>query len=289
MTGYVRAPVVAAADGSPSAVGAVRWAAIRAERDELPLRIVHACEPSRDGASEEAVLRALRTRGRQWLSEARAAVAGVTSDVRVETALVAGGTVPALLRESEGAAAVVLGNRGRNALSGLLAGSTAQAVVGRAACPVVLVRGRSADTDPAGPVVVGVDGTESSAAAVAFAFAEAAAAHAPLVALHAWSESVFELALAGDRAPVDLARYREKAGEALAERLAGWQEKYPDVRVERELVHDRPGRALRGHTRTARLVVVGRRGRGGFPGLLIGSTSHHLVHHAACPVAVVRA
>lgn len=284
MTPYTRAPVVVGADGSAAAVCAVRWAAARAARDGAPLRIVHACEPP---AHEKPVLEALRTRGSQWLSEARAAVAGVTSAVRVETALLTGRTVPALLRESAGAAVVALGNRGRNALTGLLAGSTAQAVVGRAACPVVLVRGRTEEAE--GPVVVGVDGTESSAAAVGFAFAEAAAARAPLVALHAWSESVFELALAGDRAPIDLARYRETAAEALAERLAAWQEKYPEVLVEPELVHDRPGPALRGHTGTARLVVVGRRGRGGFPGLLIGSTSHHLVHHAACPVAVVRA
>jgi nucleotide-binding universal stress UspA family protein len=152
----------------------------------------------------------------------------------------------------------------------------------------VLVRANGADGNPRpGPVVVGVDGTESSAAALAFAFAEASAQQATLVALHAWAESAFESALAAEGAPLDWGRHRELAAEALAERLAGWQEKYPDVRVVRDLVHDRADGALLHRARTARLVVVGRRGRGGFAGIVLGSTSQHLLHHAACPVVVV--
>ncbi|MBY8854424.1 universal stress protein, partial [Saccharothrix sp. MB29] len=75
----------------------------------------------------------------------------------------------------------------------------------------------------------------------------------------------------------------------LAERLAGWQEKYPDTPVDRVVVHDRPARALLDAARTAQLVVVGSRGLGGFAGMLLGSTSQALVHHAPCPLAVVRA
>jgi nucleotide-binding universal stress UspA family protein len=136
--------------------------------------------------------------------------------------------------------------------------------------------------------VVGVDGTQASEAAVAFAFAEAAAANAPLVALHAYTESVLETALAGNNAPLDWTLQRQIADRTLAERLAGWQEKYPQVRVDREAVHDRPTRALRRCARTARLMVVGRHGRGGLRDLVLGSTGQHLVHRADCPVAVVR-
>lgn len=131
-------------------------------------------------------------------------------------------------------------------------------------------------------------GTEASEAAVAFAFAEAAAQDAPLVAVHAYAESAFESALAGDDASLNWTLQRGIADEVLAERLAGWQEKYPQVRVERDIVRDRPTRALRRSAQTARLVVVGRRGRGGFRDLLLGSTSQHLLHHATSPVAVVR-
>jgi nucleotide-binding universal stress UspA family protein len=235
---------------------------------------------------EQSVLAAVRDQGRQWLTEAANAAAEVLPATRVETALVAGSAVTVLLRESAEATVVVLGNKGRNALTGLLVGSTSLAVTGRAHCPVVLVRG--AAEDRTGPVLVGVDGTEASAAAIAFAFAEASARDVPLVALHAWADSLFELALAGNNAPLDLDRYRRQGEESLAERLAGWQEKYPGVRVEREIVHDRPGHALQTGARDAQLLVVGRHGRGGLRDLVLGSTSQHVVHHATCPVAVVR-
>jgi nucleotide-binding universal stress UspA family protein len=286
-------PVVVGVDGSTAALHAVRWAAERASRDDRPLRIVHAYElplgfPT-GVTEEESVLGALRSQGRRWLATAQDLAKEAAPTAMVEVVLMAMAPTTGLLRETENAALLVLGNRGRNALTGLLVGSTSQALAGQAHCPVVLVR-NGADGNPGGtgPIVVGVDGTEASEAAVAFAFAEASAQGATLVALHAWAESVFETALAGPNAPLDWDRQRQIAAEALAERLAGWQEKYPEVRVERELVHDRPTRALRRCAQTARLVVVGRRGRGGFRDLVLGSTSQHLIHHATSPVAVVR-
>ncbi len=285
-----RKPVVVGVDGSGAAVGAVRWAAAQAARERVPLRIVHAYNLPLGFpigiTQEQSILEALRQEGRRWLAEARDATDEVTpAPPAVETELAAMPTVTGLLRESEDASVLVLGNRGRNALTGLLVGSTSLALAGQAHCPVVLVRG---DESPTGPVVVGVDGTEASEAAVAFAFAEAAAQDAPLVAVHAYAESVFETALAADNVPLDWTLQRQLADEVLAERLAGWQEKYPQVRVVRDVVRDRATRALRRCAQTARLVVVGRRGRGGFRDLVLGSTSQHLLHHTTCPVAVVR-
>jgi nucleotide-binding universal stress UspA family protein len=285
-------PVIVGVDGSPAALHAVRWAAERAERAGAPLRIIHAYAlppgfPS-GVTEEESVLNGLRQQGRRWLAEARDMAAQATTPPHVETELAAMPTSTGLLRESETASVLVLGNHGRNALTGLLVGSTSLALAGRAHCPVVLVRTGTDGAPRTGPVVVGVDGTEASESAIAFAFAEASAQDAPLVAVHAWAESLFETALAGNNAPLDWTLQREVADEALAERLAGWQEKYPEVRVERELVHDRPTRALRRCAQTARLVVVGRRGHGGFRDLVLGSTSQHVLHHAPCPVAVVR-
>jgi nucleotide-binding universal stress UspA family protein len=288
-----RKPVVVGVDGSAAAVRAVRWAAAKAGREGLALRIVHAYElpfgcPT-GVTEEESILDAVRVEGRRRLAEARYAATRTTRGLTVETELAAMPAATCLLRASADASVLVLGNRGRNALSGLLVGSTSQAMAGQAHCPVVLVRtGVERSPERTGPVVVGVDGTEASEAAVAFAFAEAAAQDAPLVAVHAWSESVFETALAGNNTPLDWTLQHQLATEALAERLAGWQEKYPQVRVEREVVHDRPTRALRRCAQTARLMVVGRRGRSGLRGLVLGSTSQQLVHHTTCPVAVVR-
>jgi nucleotide-binding universal stress UspA family protein len=286
-------PVVVGVDGSAASLHAVRWAAERASRDHRPLRIVHAYQlplglPT-GITEEESILNALRDQGRQWLAAAREVAKEAEPTPEAEVALAAAAPATALLHETGNAALLVLGNQGRGALTGLLVGSTAQALAGQAHCPVVLVR-NGADGNPArtGPVVVGVDGTDAGEAALAFAFAEAATQDTPLVALHGWAESVFETALSGPNAPLDWDRQRQLADEALAERLAGWQEKYPGVRIERELVHDRPARALRRCARTARLVVVGRRGHGGFRDLLLGSTSQHLLHHAPCPIAIVR-
>ena len=296
MTSQRKPAVVVGVDGSATALHAVGWAAERANRAGLPLRLLHAYHlplgfPS-GVTEEESILNVLRGEGRRWLGEARDLATMVVPGLDVESELVAMPTTTGLVRESDHASVLVLGNRGHNALTNVLLGSTSLALASHANCPVVLVR-NGADGAPSGngPVVVGVDGTQVSEAAVAFAFAEAAAAGATLVAVHAYGESVFDAALidgGADAMTVDWQRQRELAEASLGERLAGWQEKYPEVHVEREVVHDRPTRALRRCARTARLVVVGRRGRGGFRDLVLGSTSQQLLHHAPCPVAVVR-
>jgi nucleotide-binding universal stress UspA family protein len=74
----------------------------------------------------------------------------------------------------------------------------------------------------------------------------------------------------------------------LAERLAGWQEKYPDVTVRRIVTRDRPVRCLLEHSADAQLLVVGSRGHGQFSGMLLGSTSRALIYHAPCPLLVAR-
>jgi nucleotide-binding universal stress UspA family protein len=84
-------------------------------------------------------------------------------------------------------------------------------------------------------------------------------------------------------------RDRESQGEeVLSERLAGWQEQYPDVHVQRSLVCDKPAQWLLEGSQRAQLVVVGSHGRGGFPGMLLGSVSSAVAHSAKVPVIVVR-
>lgn len=87
---------------------------------------------------------------------------------------------------------------------------------------------------------------------------------------------------------MDWRDYETQGAEVLAERLAGWQEQYPDVRVERRLVCDKPAHWLIEESAHAQLVVVGSRGRGGFPGMLLGSVSSALAQSAQAPLLVVR-
>jgi nucleotide-binding universal stress UspA family protein len=222
------------------------------------------------------------------LTQARDAAGQTVADVAVDTILEVASPVTALAEESRNASVVVLGSRGLGGFTGLLVGSTAVELASRGWCPVVVVRGD--DTQPSrteGPVVVGVDGTKLSEAALEFAFAEAQERDTELVAVHAWMdflEDAFPATVAAFEVPT-LAR---EAKDTLTERLAGWQKNYPDVQVTREVVRGRPTQALLRFADEAQLVVVGSRGRGGFRGLLLGSTSQHLLRHAPCPVAVVR-
>jgi nucleotide-binding universal stress UspA family protein len=282
-------PIVVGVDGSTSALHAVRWAAGEAVRRGLPLRFVHVYSTPvglPGGIIEPAVVQdALRERGRQWLDEARQEAAAVSDDLHPSQTLAAASIVPMLVKESRTASMLVLGTRGLGGFAELLIGSTAVTLAGRTQCPMVVVRG---EESVHGPVVVGVDGLPTSEAAVAFAFAQASLHDADLVAVHTWVDPVADTLLLGHPEPPDFAPARQRAHETLAERLAGWQEKYPDVHVTREVVRDHPSPALLRHAQSARLMVVGTRGRGGFSGLVLGSTGQHLLHHAPCPVAVVR-
>jgi len=139
-----------------------------------------------------------------------------------------------------------------------------------------------------GPIVVGIDGSPASEEAIAFAFHEASLRGCELVAVHTWNEVFIDTELSFERIAFDTTVLREHERELLAQRLAGWQEKYPDVRVHRVVEQNRPVRALLEHGADAQLILVGSRGRGGLAGTLLGSTSQALVHYAPCPLIIAR-
>jgi nucleotide-binding universal stress UspA family protein len=292
MPAHTLGRVVAGVDGSECALQAVGWAAAEATRRHATLRLVSAYawpagrlvgDPGL-GLDYRRVLR--ESAGRELATAAAAAVA-VAPDVQIEQVLREGFPEPVLQAESTAADLVVLGDRGLGGFTGLLIGSVAVALAAHAACPVVVVRGPEADpvTPRTEPVVVGVDGSPAGEAAVAFAFEAAALRGVPLVAVHTWRDLVVDATMAP---LLDFDAIDGDEREVLAERLAGWSEKYPDVPVRRLVVHERPARALVDESAAAQLVVVGSRGRGGLAGMLLGSVSQAVLHHAHCPVAVVR-
>lgn len=295
-------PVVVGVDGSRSALDAVRWAAVEARRRRTGLRLVEAFgwlpvedgEPGDHGERSDrsdhidpSYREVLTRAARERLAVAGAAAALAAPDVPVETDLLTGDPIPRLVTESAAAQLVVVGDRGLAGITGLLVGSVATGVAARAACPIVVVRGAGpgGPVPDEGPVVVGVDGSPLSEAALASAFEAASVRGVGLVAVHTWRDTMID----GSVAPlIDWAAIEVEEQQVLAERLAGWAVKYPDVAVERVVARDRPARALRERSRGAQLLVVGSRGRGGLVGTLLGSVSQTLLHHAACPVMVVR-
>ncbi|MCQ4363664.1 universal stress protein [Mycobacterium gordonae] len=283
--------ILVAVDGSEESDAAVKWATGEATLHRAPLTLLHVVAPIVVGWPVGQLYKDMPD-WQQDIADSVVAHARKTAldssegserpEVRTEIAYA--NAVSTLIEASKQAQLVVVGSQGIGALGRLLLGSVSSALVQHAHCPVAVIRsGEDAEPDAGKAVVVGIDGSPASEAATALAFNEASRRGADLIALHAWSDvGVFPL-LGMD--PQD----RENLGqEVLAERLAGWQEQYPDVHVERSLVCDTPAKWLLEASERAQLVVVGSRGRGGFPGMLLGSVSSAVVHSAKVPVIVVR-
>ena len=291
--GVMSGLIVVGTDGSASGLAAVEAAAREARWRGARLRLVHAfiwpalhapLGPSPLGPAEGG----LRNMVERLLTEAEERARTVAPEVDISRAVVTGEPLTVLEAQSRAAELVVVGSRGMGSFVGLMVGSTAVYLAAHGRCPVLVVREQGEGT---GPIVVGVDGSSAGAGAVNFAFAEAALRGVDLVALHAWTTWNAPMPPPQDEAS-PYANPREalasQEGRLLSEALAGHQESYPGVSVKRELVHGGTRETLIEASRTAQLLVVGARGRGGFAGLLLGSVSQAMLHHAHCPVAVVR-
>ncbi|MEV0069265.1 MULTISPECIES: universal stress protein [unclassified Amycolatopsis] len=287
--------LVVGVDGSESSLMAARWAARMARERRVGLRLVHAVDeipvtyPHAAPTYEDAQ-RVVGERGERVLSRARAAVAEVAPELAAEAVLRPEQPASALRAESASAGMLILGSTGLHRLGRFVLGSVSVSLASHAECPVAFVRPHVAEDAPPvdGPVVVGVDATPIGEDAIGVAFEEASWRRTPLVAVHCWKEgflaSVFEES--GSSADADAIEAQER--ELLAQRLAGWQAKYPDVQVERLVVKEKPADGLLDWADRAQLLVVGSRGRGGLAGLALGSTSQSLISYALCPVLVVR-
>lgn len=279
-------PIVVGYDGSSSADAAVSWAVAEAVRTATPVVLAFAFEwPTGTGPLAPVPTSwpnaASRRDAETMLRVAAAEAAETHPDADISTVVLDGPAALRLREKSRDAALLVVGNRGHGGFADLLLGSTSVAVSAHAHCPVVVVRGAA---HPTAPVVVGVDGSEPSLAALRFAVEQAASRLVPLRVLRAWHPPAQRW-----QPPAFDPREIVAAERALLDdELTGWREKYPDVTMTAEAVGDNPGRVLVDASRTASLVVVGSRGRGGFTGLLLGSVSQQLLHHSHSPVAVIR-
>jgi nucleotide-binding universal stress UspA family protein len=280
--------IVVGVDGSRTALEAVSWAVREAALRGVTLRVVHVMpawplEMSEDSPHAD-VGRWMRDGAEAMLTDALERVREEGGGVEAESALVPGEPRSALIEAAKDARLLVVGNHGLGGFRGMLLGSVALGVSGHPACPVAVVR-RTPERSY-GEVVVGVDDSPAAAEAVGFAFAEASLRGADLRAVHAWNRPV----TGGDPfALVDAEEAARDERRVLTGALAGWGERHPDVKVTEQLEYGHPVDVLRDASVRADLLVVGSRGRGDLAGLLLGSVSHSLLHHAVCPMVVTPA
>ncbi|WP_020576618.1 universal stress protein [Actinopolymorpha alba] len=280
-------PITVGVDGSAGSALAIRWAIDEARSRRAPLRLVHAYQMSSVIGwypPSDYDVYGIRLAAEDVLASSLAETRGRVDDLSVTGTTVPGMRVGVLLDESERANLLVVGARGLGRLTATALGSVSSAVAARAACPVVVIRGLPSRPD--GPVVVGVDGTDLSEDVLQCAFDHASRYSLPLRAVMCWAPRAAGL-LRRTREERPPAEERTRAALTMAEALAGWQEKYPDVRVERHVIERQPVEGLLEESLHARLLVVGAHGRHAIADTLLGSVSQGVLHHATCPVAVV--
>lgn len=277
--------IVAAVDGSGTALQAVRWAAAEAGVRRWGLRILlSSASAPRTGLSAMEIVG-----GREWLywngegvlSEAAAMARHVADGVEVTTELTADPVIDTLVERSPRTPMIVVGSHGRGAVRRALLGSVSSAVTRQARCPVAVVHRESLFTvgEDARPVVVGVD---EQGTAVGCAFEEAALRGVGLQAVRCCDDEVGGFVLDGE-----LQQFRADETRALNRQLDPWHRKYPEVPLETEVMFGGPAQVLLERARDAQLLVVGRHRWTGLVGTAMRSTRAAVLHRAHCPTLVV--
>lgn len=293
--------IVVGVDGSAPSNAAVAWAAHDAAIRKIPLTLVHVTAPAAAAMSAgvaapsliampviDDYIRWQQENAEQVIEDAhKIAAATDPGGLEVQTKILSRSPTPALLELSTDAELLVAGCRGQGGVDRTLLGSVSSGLVHHAHCPVAIIHDEEIPSAQA-PVLVGVDGSPTSERATEFAFDEASRRGVELVALHAWSDMPILGFPSINWSPAETENIKSAEKEVLAERLAGFAERYPNVSVRRVVVADRPSYQLLKHAESAQLVVVGSHGRGGFAGMLLGSVANAVVNSACVPVVVVR-
>jgi nucleotide-binding universal stress UspA family protein len=296
--------IVVGYGGAEGSEPALAWAIETARREARPLTILHCYDlahvPVLGASAPDGQTELMASVADEVVAAAAERAAAVLGREAVTGKSVLGGAAGELVAESEAAHLVVTGSHGRGRLLGGLLASTSYNVTAHAKCPAVVVRGEeSLHPDLDHRVVVGVDDSESALHALdraaEVAVESGAALHLvrvvhPSVDLHSQPElapMVFgdTYAMDDERFTEELRTYAEDATRELVGRVG---DQYPGLDVTSEVIEDSPGLAIARAGEGSGLIVVGSRGRGGFAGMLLGSVSHTVIHHATSPVMVVR-
>jgi nucleotide-binding universal stress UspA family protein len=275
-------------DGSPGSQSAIRWAAKEAAAHKAELTVVHAYGWRVAGSRvhvPEVMADVAKSEAESIIASAIEQALAVAPDLTVTGEAVLNRAGDMLIKASGLFDLTVLGSRGHGGFSSLLLGSTSQHVATHATGPVVVVRGRP---DIAGPIIVGVDGSSASDQAVRMAFEEAVARDAGVLAVRVYIPRYAGLGVDIAVPVEDPEQRREEELRHLADDIAPWCEKYPDVSVRSVVLDGHTAEVIVGLSSAAQLAVVGTRGHGGFAGLLLGSVGLQLLHHADCPVLIAR-
>jgi nucleotide-binding universal stress UspA family protein len=278
--------IIVGYDGSPDARTALTWALDEAARTVAPAEIIYADQwPIWEPAASMAPTVAVRPDSyvehviMGMLDDAVTAAKETHPTVHVTAATVRAYAPAALIGRSGEARMIVVGARGHSAVAGLL-GSVSSAVSAHARCPVVVVRGEPADTDP---IVAGIDGSALAPAVLRFAAQQATARDVALRVIRAWTPVTGLWA----ETPMSTGTVTPAERETFDTLVTELRSTFPDLLIEAEVVVEHPAAALALSSTVAQLLVVGSRGRGAIRGMLLGSVSQHLLRHSVCPVAVV--
>jgi nucleotide-binding universal stress UspA family protein len=287
-----RLGIVVAVDGSPASDAATSWAARDAGLRNIPLTVVSVVTTPTAAFPPVPYPDSLGVRLEDQGRKAAAHAVKIAEDamptdrkVPVKSEIVFATPAQALVEMSDEAQMIVVGSSGKGMLARGVLGSVSSSVVQHANCPVAVIRDEDLlMPDPQhAPVLVGIDGSPASELATAIAFDEASRRGVELIALYVWSDvPIFELP------GLDWSAVAAEEERNLAERLAGWHERYPDVTVQRVVVGDQPARQLIEKSESAQLVVVGSHGRGGFNRMMLGSVSNKVLHSIRVPLIVAR-
>ncbi|MDR6636884.1 universal stress protein [Paenarthrobacter nitroguajacolicus] len=273
--------VVVGYDGSDAAGKAVQWAAMQAHRSGCLLNVVH-CSlwpviTHNMGPVPGIAGSGLRHAAESIVSDGVALAREVSADTQIATSLVYGWPAENLRKLAATASLLVVGTRGAQGFSGLLIGSVSLELASTAACPVAVVGGSER---PHGPVVVGV-ADEGWEATLRYAANFASLVHAVLKIVHVHRHHAFhhdafyEAGVAEKRALLDSASRSVR-------------NTWPGLEVQDHLLQGTSvAGALVGAAGDAQVVVVGSSAQGTLSGSF-GSTAHAVLHHAGCPVIVVR-
>lgn len=290
-------PVVVGVDGSEPSRAAVRWAAREALRRAIPLHMVHAYWMPNALSLPGLLPDTFDDESRDWsekmLTETKAWLEAEFPTLTVRTSAIRKAPDEALRETSADAALTVVGSTGHGEFTGTVLGSVAMYLSRYADGPMVVVRGDRLDLSPDnGPVLVCVDGTLDPEDLLTFAFEQAASWKVPLLAVHTFNDDIPD----GFAWPYAREIRESRAGEErnyLDGRLADSSAKFPDVHATPVVLAGRPAAAVLRYVKKLpyanqpSLIVTGSRGLGGVAGMIFGSTSHTLMTHARCPVAVI--